>query len=178
MTAQDRKDWYKILLILCSVWWIVLLSIFLGWVTIKTNEDASHSEHSEMSPGIKTPSNEPGWSLATTVIDHNANTCSFATQTLFNETVFVTYPDFVAEEKLLGRWMADTNTIELRQPNGLTLDIVAHEVSHMVDTFMARYPNVDPHYEAYIQGFWTDCVYQLMIRDIEIASSGNFNFAH
>lgn len=79
------------------------------------------------------------------------------------------YPDFNPEDKVAGTWNIDHNIIELMQPDGLDIGTVAHEVSHMVDDFMAKRPDIDPHYRAYMQGFWTDCVYQIMEHDLRCA---------
>jgi len=113
--------------------------------------------------------NEPDFSLVIADGDHNTNTCWFENKTLFNETVTVVYPDQSPDDDVIGRWDSNTNTMSLMQPGGLDVQTVAHEVSHMVDSFMAQQPNIDPHYEAYMQGFWTWCVYSIMIHDLNNA---------
>lgn len=97
--------------------------------------------------------------------DHDTNTCFFATTTLFNEKVQVVYREYNPEDKVAGRWNPNTNTIELMRPVGFNVQTVSHEVSHMVDDFMAQQPTLDPHFEAYMQGFWTWCVYEIMKND-------------
>lgn len=61
----------------------------------------------------------------------------------------------------LGRWENDTRTIKLRE---VDIDTVAHEVNHLVKDLVKQYGITDPHYEAYAQGFWTKCVWDIVQR--------------
>ena len=107
--------------------------------------------------------------------NYTSNTCWFPDNTLFTETITVVYPDFNEENKVTGSWDPNTNTIELMQPEGLNVQIISHEVSHMVATFMSQYPDLDPHYGSYMQGYWTQCVYNIMQDDINKAQASNLN---
>lgn len=151
----------------------LLLGVAITLAGIRGHQQLIQSEISATS----TPTlNEPQYHLAEVTGDHESNKCWFKDTTMFNEEVLVVYPEIIEyldedkKSEVIGRWNADVNVIELMQPKGLTVQTVSHEVSHMVDTFMERYPGIDPHYEAYMQGYWTECIYQLMEYDIRIAS--------
>lgn len=108
---------------------------------------------------------------------HEDNTCWFKTNELFTEKVQIFYPDFNPDTGVLGTWDYASSTIELMQPDGLNIQTVAHEVSHLVDDFMSQQPDIDPHYRAYMQGFWTWCVYEIMLEDIKDAQESKFGFS-
>ena len=115
------------------------------------------------------------WKLADVVPNLNDNECTFVEGSPFKETVHIYYPE--KTDEVNGRWNEDVNVIELMQPTGLDVETVAHEVSHMVDSFMIKYNVQDPHFEAYMQGYWTECVMKIMEDDIAIFESGRFRFA-
>lgn len=52
--------------------------------------------------------------------------------------------------------------VRLHPELGTNVNVIAHEVSHLVDHLLLTYPQDDPHYEAYFQGVWTQCVYDHM----------------
>lgn len=98
--------------------------------------------------------------------DHNINACWFEDTTLWDETILIAYPVREEGSRTIGTWDEDVNTIFLRPNGGLNIATVSHEVSHMVDTFMEKRPNIDPHYRAYLQGYWTECVWRIVEKDI------------
>ncbi len=168
MMAQDRKGSSKWL-------WFIGGVLAYGAITSFFN-GAQNADLREAIPPHGYSQESTVWvddveqfQLARADGDHESNKCWFADTTLFNGEVSISYPDYNPEDKVAGRWNPNTNTIELMQPNGLDVKTVAHEVSHMVDTFMEQQPNIDPHYEAYMQGFWTWCVYEIMQHDIRCA---------
>jgi len=60
----------------------------------------------------------------------------------------------------LGKWYNKTNTLVIKRDTDI--DTVAHEASHIVDDFMKQYRIKEPHYRAYAQGAWTQCVYDVV----------------
>lgn len=168
MTGQDRKG--------SSKWMWFIGAVLVYGAVVSFLNGAANADLREAIPagGYNTESHQivedvEQFQAVRADGDHTSNTCWFADTSLFNATITIAYPDFNPEDKVKGRWNADTNTIELMQPTGLNVQTVAHEVSHMVDTFMEQQPTIDPHYEAYMQGFWTWCVYEIMQHDIKCA---------
>lgn len=159
MTDHNKKGSFN--------WWIIIAIALLLWglgTAYTTDHQRLHNYEYPLEETLL--EEEPDFSLAIADGHHEYNVCFFADTTLFDETVQIIYPDYNPEDKVIGRWHRDYNTIELMKPNGMNVQTVAHEVSHMVDTFMERYPGIDPHYEAYLQGFWTWCVYEIMQHDL------------
>lgn len=104
---------------------------------------------------------------------HDLNVCqSEPYGGTFSEQIKISYPDTIKNEDgsiTIGQWDSANNVLSLMQPDGLNIQTVAHEVSHLVDTLMIRYAIQDEHYEAYLQGFWTECVYEILQEDIKNA---------
>jgi len=75
----------------------------------------------------------------------------------------------------VGRWIPSQMTIDLSPKGGMDVDTVAHEVFHFVEDVMEWYDIKDPHYGAYLQGNWTDCVWQLVLHEQE-KDKPAFNF--
>lgn len=156
-------------------WWWLIGAIFVYGVLVSLWNGAENADvraaiqETQQSDEILWVDDAEQFQAVVADGDHDSNVCRFATNELFTEEVTILYPDYNPADKVAGRWNPASNTIELMQPNGLSVQTVAHEVSHMVDTFMAQQPNIDPHYEAYMQGFWTWCVYEIMQHDIRCA---------
>lgn len=66
----------------------------------------------------------------------------------------------------IGQWDSQTQTIKLVPFEGTDIDTIAHEVSHAVDTIMRKKFVIDSHYEAWLQGALTVCVYDLVKKDL------------
>jgi hypothetical protein len=161
MTDQNNKGSFN--------WWWVIIVAAIIWgfgSAMKTDYERLHDYEY---PLEQVQHEELPYELSVVDGEHGNNTCFFADTTVFNDVITIVYPDFNSEDKVLGRWNADTSTIELMQPNGLTVQTVAHEVAHAVDTIMEKHPNIDPHFEAYLQGHLTWCVYEIMQHDIRCA---------
>jgi hypothetical protein len=100
------------------------------------------------------------------VADLKNNICTFEVKTTFEENIkveFYSLPEIKNNERYtVGSWSEDDNTIRLESSIGTDLDTVAHEVSHAVDTLMGRHKPKEQHYEAYLQGALTECVWQIV----------------
>lgn len=59
----------------------------------------------------------------------------------------------------LGSWDYENATIRL---NRTSVDTIAHEVHHMVYDYLLDKGISDPHMYAYAQGYWTQCVYDVV----------------
>lgn len=112
-------------------------------------------------------SKQPGdYTDTSAVPNHDENICK-STGNFFDIEVAVSYVnDPVDMEGVVGMWVASRDTIMLRTDHGADIDTVAHEVSHMVDTMMERYKVQDNHYEAWLQGQWTRCVWEIVETDL------------
>ena len=110
------------------------------------------------------------------LISYRDNTCTLTNSAYFDEVINIEYPD--KTDKISGRWNPNTMMIQLMQPGGLDLATVAHEVSHAVDTIMIQHPGIDEHYEAYLQGTLTACVWYVLQHDISMAGKPDFGFAN
>lgn len=149
---------------------VLSFALFLSiYTTHRDRPTVVEVEHVEVTDPV-------AYNLARATGDHEENTCWFEDTALWDEKVFIVYPDESPDDDVIGTWDYDTRTIALMQPGGLDVQTVAHEVSHMVDDFMAQLPGVDPHYEAYMQGYWTECVWRILQYDIEETRSGKFRF--
>jgi hypothetical protein len=94
--------------------------------------------------------------------NHKENTC-VSTGNHFDIELKVKYERM---ETNVGEWRPVSYTMVLDPVGGMDLDTVAHEVSHFVDTVMHDYALLDDHYEAYLQGSWTKCVWELVEKDL------------
>lgn len=94
----------------------------------------------------------------------------------FDITIKVDYvPD---NDEYAGQWNPAENLILLNEVSGIDISTVAHEVYHMVQTKMREYEVEDPHYGAYLQGAFTECVWSLVERNvIDERRRGLFRFA-
>lgn len=72
----------------------------------------------------------------------------------------------------IGVWQPRNDTIYLE---AYDVDTVSHEVHHMVDDAYQKFNMGDDHLKAYMQGFYTGCVMEIVER-YERANS-DFNFA-
>lgn len=68
--------------------------------------------------------------------------------------------NYLNDADAIGRWDNRTNTVYLTKKTDV--DTIAHEVSHLVDDFLKQDNLTDPHYRAYAQGYWTQCVYEIV----------------
>lgn len=108
-------------------------------------------------------------------ISHASNTCAFHDSQYFTEVITVSYPE--EEGTVAGRWIDAENRIQLMVPKGLDILTVAHEVSHAVDSILGRQAaNMDPHYEAYLQGVLTSCVASILEQDLKEANISKFGW--
>lgn len=111
-------------------------------------------------------------------MDHDKNIC-FSSGDFFDIEVEILYSTDLGADELdntvIGQWQTNElthkNTIYLRDRAGLNIETVSHEVSHMVDTMMVRYKIEDPHFRAYLQGYWTQCVWKVVEQDLLEAES-------
>lgn len=98
------------------------------------------------------------------VTDHDNNIC---TLTFDSESVYkIDVRYFEEDETLAGEWDAEFQRIRLSEKSGLDIDTVAHEVSHAIDYIMIEYQIEDHHYEAYMQGQLTLCIWQIVQEDV------------
>lgn len=64
---------------------------------------------------------------------------------------------------ILGQYIANQRAIVLRSKD---IDTIAHEVSHLVDSIVATHGINDGESRAYLQGYFTKCVYDTIREDI------------
>lgn len=159
MMDQDKKVF--------SNFWKYVLVVLAYTVVVYLISLASANKYAEYKMANLPEDETPEFSFVLATPNHASNTCSFSVNGMFSETVHVIYAPLDPENEVLGSWYEDLNVILLTSPDGLTVQTVAHEVSHMVDTFMLQQPDIDPHYEAYMQGYWTECVYDIVREDAE-----------
>ena len=76
------------------------------------------------------------------------------------------------EGDAIGQWNPSIDTIYLEDYG---VDTVSHEVHHMVDDAYQTFNMGDDHLKAYMQGFYTGCVMEIVER-YERANS-DFNFS-
>jgi hypothetical protein len=96
-------------------------------------------------------------------IDRESNICR-STGGFFDITVQVVYEDL--PEPTIGEWRPLDNTIVIDQKS---MDVIAHEVHHMVDTTMERHRVRDDHYAAHLQGAYTSCVFEIVANDYGVS---------
>lgn len=61
-----------------------------------------------------------------------------------------------------GLWEGNENRVTLYEMHNWTdINTVSHEASHAVDTYLERNPGLHWHYEAYLQGAFTECIYTI-----------------
>ena len=103
-------------------------------------------------------------------INHDENTCSDNSEyfDIYFKVVYV-----ASTTDFAGQWSPQDRVISLNEEGGRDIDTVAHEVSHMVDTVMESHHISDDHFEAYLQGVYTLCVWQIVEADMY---SGTFRF--
>lgn len=101
---------------------------------------------------------------------HKENICR-STGNFFDIELRISYHPAEAMPNAIGKWIPGAYAIMLREDVGMDIDTIAHEVSHMVDTVMDDYNVKDQHYEAWLQGQWTRCVWEIVEKDIKF----NFN---
>lgn len=124
--------------------------------------------------------NEPeGYShISAEVIDSVDNVCKI----MIGESVYkidVRYFKNTEENKTLaGSWDDSIQRIVLSTSSGLDIDTVTHEVSHAVDSIMTEYQITDHHYEAYLQGRISRCIWQIVEEDNQpLEEEAKFRFA-
>lgn len=112
-----------------------------------------------------------------TIAYHDENVCASNSE-FFDIQVAVRYIPHSPEIEFAGQWRPAENLILLNERSGVDIDTVAHEVYHMVETKMKEYKVADPHYGAYLQGAFTNCVWTLVEQDVIEASQPRFRFAN
>lgn len=65
-----------------------------------------------------------------------------------------------------GQYNYETKVISLAD---MTIEVIAHEVSHAVEDILKQEDIRDEHLEAYLQGTLTQCVYDIVVREHERA---------
>lgn len=99
------------------------------------------------------------WDMS--VLAHE-NNC-IATGTGIKFKVNVEFDEELLERNnALAKWYNQTNTLRIKRD--ADVDTIAHEASHIVDDFLKQYRIKEPHYRAYAQGAWTQCVYDIVHR--------------
>ena len=66
---------------------------------------------------------------------------------------------------VIGRFIADKNMIIISKIGGFSVQNIAHEVSHLVDDIIFYKGIRDGETRAYLQGYFTDCIYKLLLTD-------------
>lgn len=97
--------------------------------------------------------------------------CIATSERMSGFEIKIVYED---REGLDGTWNANTKTIMLDTDSGEEVNTIAHEVSHAVDDIMIWYDFKDPHYEAWLQGSYTSCVWQVV--QSKLRAESNFKF--
>lgn len=98
-------------------------------------------------------------------IDHKANVCRTDSD-FFNFAIKLAYVREQGDEiDYVGLWEPSERRITLVEDQGTNVSVVAHEVHHMVETMMEEYHVRDPHYAAYLQGTFTECMMSLLQED-------------
>lgn len=105
--------------------------------------------------------------------DHDENTCSDNSE-YFDINFKVVYVASITN--FAGQWSPVDKILSLSEKDGLDIGTVAHEVSHMVDTIMESHHLADEHYEAYLQGAYTTCVWMLVKQDLIESEQPKFRF--
>lgn len=112
------------------------------------------------------------------VIDEVDNVC----KVMLGEAIYkidVRYFTNTEENNTLaGRWDEASQRILLSNTTGLDIDTVTHEVSHAVDSIMIEYNIKDHHYEAYLQGRISRCIWQIVEQDTQHEEDEAFKFAN
>jgi len=151
---------------------ILIILFFIGlWSAFFLDRAPTEVSEAELTQPV-----DIDYKMAAAAGNHNTNECWFADTTLFDETITIVYPKKSPDNDIVGTWNGGTNVLSLMDPEGMELSYVAHEVSHMVDTFMEKYDVQDQHFEAYMQGLWTECVHKIML--IDKAERKGFFFAN
>lgn len=65
------------------------------------------------------------------------------------------------EDDTIGEWRPESQEIALED---MTVDTMAHEVSHAVEDILEDHGIQHEHLEAYLQGYLTQCVYDIVVR--------------
>lgn len=99
-------------------------------------------------------------------VDHVDNYCWTRSQRFPIKVQVLYYNEAPDDLEYMGQWDSVNNIITIVPPNGLSIQTAAHEVHHMVDTMMERYAIDDWHYGAYLQGHFTECVWNIIANDI------------
>lgn len=131
-----------------------LLMVFLAFGLI-----TQYSYYNFTSPVDKAVDGYEWWDMA--VLAHE-NTC-IASGTGINFKVTVKFDEELLEaNNAIAKWYNQTNTLQIKKD--ADVDTIAHEASHIVDDFLKQYRIEEPHYRAYAQGAWTQCIYDIVKR--------------
>lgn len=144
-----------------------LLVLFIITLTVIGIQKHTQVGEQATTQEIKNTPADISYEMAQVLGDHDSNTCWFIDTTVFNEEFKMVYVP--RTDDVIGRWDNSNNTISIMFPGGTTTGTVAHEVSHLVDDLMVEYNVDDEHFEAYLQGFLTECFNRILTYDIEHA---------
>ena len=81
------------------------------------------------------------------------------TERTFNTSVRIYVLESLGDEETVGRFYTYENAIALKKSH-ITVSNVAHEVSHLVDQIVYVRGIHDGETRAYLQGYYTNCVWQ------------------
>lgn len=107
---------------------------------------------------------EPDWSSHAPVVAMNpiTNNCEILQPINYTFNVAFRFERTSPDSTTVGLWSGDTKELYLfEMDEWLSINTIAHEVSHVVDTLMEENPTLHAHYEAYLQGAITECVHDL-----------------
>ena len=93
--------------------------------------------------------------------DHNQNRCVVLYPVHYEIQVVYGPKDL----PFAGEWDPYSQLVTLNLESGMDVDTVAHESSHIVDTIMDTWLFEDQHYEAYLVGRITGCIWMLVEED-------------
>lgn len=94
-------------------------------------------------------------------IDHTHNRCAVLYPVEYEVQVEYGPEDL----PFAGEWNSHLQLVTLNVESGMDIDTVAHESSHIVDTIMETWKFEDQHYEAYLVGRMTGCLWMLVEKD-------------
>lgn len=89
---------------------------------------------------------------------HPTKDACLASGNRFKYVVNVVFDDSMEP---MGEWLESTKTLKLRDTD---VDTIAHEVNHLVHSMLRENHITDDHMFAYAQGFWTQCVFDIVER--------------
>lgn len=121
-------------------------------------------KYTHVAEGLKYQVDEPDWNTQQPVVSMNPtnNTCQILQPISFTFFVNYRFEREAPDSTTIGKWSGSTRELFIYDMDEWkSVNTISHEVSHLVDTIMEENPTLHHHYEAYLQGDITECVYEL-----------------